>query len=334
LNSYDFLATLSVSDEGVVMIKKLLSYFVSFILFLLILPYFIPRDFSTAIPDQPYSNSVFFTTNDGSSLHGQLFLPEQTLKGKIIMIHGLGASSFSYRNNAPYFAEQGYLVLAVDLPAFGYSSKARGIQHSQIQRADYLWQWLNNIDASFINQDAWHLVGHSMGGSTVLAMANQNPSATASMNLIAGAVTNNNPNVTWILRSPIGEWLKVALRYAIITEDRFASILESAYNQVPDAAAIKGYLAPLQTQGTPTALVEFVMSAQNVLITELNQNNIPLNLLWGEKDTWVDLEQIDIIASHAQVNVLHIFKNEGHCVHETSPDFNQILLNALVKSSN
>ncbi len=316
------------------MFKKILRYFLSFILFLLILPYIIPRDFPTAIPEKPYANSVFFTTDDGTRLHGQLFLPDQTIQGKIIMIHGLGASTFSYRNNAPFFAEQGYLVLTVDLPAFGYSSKERGIQHSQAQRANYLWQWLDDMDTLYPNDLGWHLVGHSMGGSTVLAMANQKPQSSASMNLIAGAVTSNNPNVSWLLKSPIGEWLKVALRYAIITEDRFASILESAYNQVPDQAAIDGYLAPLQVSTSPTALVEFVMSAENVLISELNQNNIPLNLLWGEKDTWVSTEQIDIIQSFAAVDFVYIFDDEGHCVHETSPEFNSILLNALVKSSN
>jgi 2-hydroxy-6-oxonona-2,4-dienedioate hydrolase len=316
------------------MIKKLFQYLLIFILFLMGLPYFIPRDFRTPIPDQPYVNSEFFTTHDGVSLHGQLFLPQNDPKGKIIMIHGLGASSFSYRNNAPFFVEQGYLVLAVDLPAFGYSSKASGINHAQKQRSIYLWQWLEHIDQRIDNDDAWHLVGHSMGGSTVLAMANQKPASTASMNLIAGAVTNNSNRLNaWLLDSPLGEWLKLALRYFIITENRFASILESAYDQKPDSSAVQGYLKPLQTAGTPRALIEFVKTAENVLITDLMDTSIPLNLLWGRNDTWVGVEQIDIISAFRRVNFVYIFEDEGHCVHETSPIFNQILLNALEKSN-
>ena len=42
------------------MLKKGLKIALFIILFLLILPNFIPRDFNLAIPEKPYANSEFF----------------------------------------------------------------------------------------------------------------------------------------------------------------------------------------------------------------------------------------------------------------------------------
>lgn len=309
------------------MLKKVLKTFLLFMIFLLILPFFIPREFEKPMPDKPYENSAFFTTQDGIRLHAQIFEPETELIGKIVMIHGLGASSFSYRNNAPYFAERGYLVVAVDLPAFGYSSKEPGINHSQVKRAEYIWEWLEVLDAKY-GYKAWHLVGHSMGGSTVLAMSNQKPEAVLSMNLIAGAVTQDISRSAWWIDTPIGEWLKVALRYLIINEDRFNSILVSAYNQTPSKEAVSGYLKPLQTQGTIQALLDFVKTSENVTIDELTAD-LPLHLLWGDEDTWVGVENIARIYELAEVDAVVRFEGEGHCVHETAPGFNEELLKLL-----
>lgn len=306
------------------MLKKILKYGLIVLIVLMVLPYFIPREFNTPIPDQPYVNSAFFTTIDGTSLHAQIYKPEGDLIGKILMIHGLGASSFSYRNNAPYFANKGYLVVAVDLPAFGYSSKSKDLNHSQVQRAAYIWEWLDKLDEKY-GDVAWHLVGHSMGGSTVLAMSNQKPASVLSMNLIAGAVTQEAARNPWFISSPLGEWLKVALRYLIINEDRFSRILQGAYNQTPSQEAVLGYLKPLQTQGTISALLDFVKTSDNVTIDELKVD-LPLHLFWGKEDTWVGVENITIIEKTVDVDALVLFEGAGHCVHETDPTFNEALL--------
>lgn len=309
--------------------KKLLKGFGLVVLAIVLMVYVIPRDFEKAAPEFPYENSVFFTTSQGIKLHGQFFDAKGESKGKILLIHGLGASTFSYRNNASYLSEKGYEVLAVDLPAFGYSDKSLNIDHSQVARATYLWEWLDTIDEGEGDNRSWHLVGHSMGGSTVLAMANQNPNKTATMNLISGAVTQDNPQIPWLLDSPIGEWLKVALRYFILNEDSFTSTLNSAYNKVPTVDEVKGYLAPLITQGSTYALVDFVKSADNVLISELNVKNIDLNVFWGTEDSWVLMDDIETIQAIYPIEDVVLFEGEGHCAHETASDFNERFLLAL-----
>lgn len=311
------------------MLKKILKALGLFIVALLIIVYVIPRDFDHEAPENPYENSVFFTTSQGIKLHGQFFNAVGESKGKILLIHGLGASTFSYRNNAPFLSENGYDVLAIDLPAFGYSDKSLDIDHSQVARATYLWEWLDALDKGEGDTRLWHLVGHSMGGSTVLAMANQNPEKTATMNLISGAVTQDNPQVPWLLDSPLGEWIKVGLRYFLLNEESFTSTLSSAYNRVPTADEVKGYLDPLITQGSTYALVDFVKSADNVLISELNVKNIDLNVFWGTEDSWVPMEDIETIQAVYPIEDVVLFEGEGHCAHETASDFNERFLTAL-----
>ncbi len=309
--------------------KKSYRVILIILFILLILPYFIPTEFNQSIPESPYPNSVFFTSSDNIRLHAQVYPNENVYKGKIVFIHGLGASSASFRNNAPFFAQQGYQVISIDLPAFGYSSKESGIDHSQVNRARLILEFLDYYDDENKLIDAWHLVGHSMGGSTILAMAEQKPNKVSSINLIAGAITEDTNSNKWLFYTPIGQWLKVGLRYFLINETQFTSFLESASAQKPSNEMVEAYLAPFKTKGTINALIDFVKTSDNFLIDEFTQKDIPINLFWGKKDTWVSVDTIEMIKKYVEVNSVELF-DEGHLLHETSTTFNQKLLDKLL----
>lgn len=309
--------------------KKTIRVILSILFILIILPYFIPTEFNQTIPELPYANSVFFTSSDNISLHTQIYPYENDYKGKILFIHGLGASTASFRNNAPFFAQQGYQVISIDLPAFGYSSKESGIDHSQVNRARLIWEFLDYYDVENNLNGKWHLVGHSMGGSTVLAMAEQNPNKVNTINLIAGAVTQETNSNKWLFYTPIGQWLKVLLRYFLINEKQFTSFLESASGQKPSKEMVEAYLTPFKIKGTINALIDFVKTSDNFLIDEFTQKDIPINLFWGKKDTWVSVDTVGIIKKNVQVNSVELF-DDGHLLHETSSAFNQKLLDKLI----
>lgn len=311
--------------------KKALKIIGFLLLFLLIIPYFIPRDFNNEIPEKPFSNSRFFTVDETIQIHTQIYPNQNEYKGKVVLIHGLGASTSSFRHNAPYLSEQGFYVVSIDLPAFGYSSKDRGIDHSQVNRSRMIWEVLNQIDQENLNLDPWHLVGHSMGGSTILAMAESEPTKVKTLNLIAGAVTTDTSNSSWWINTPLSEWLKIALRYYLISDKQISSILESASLKTPSFDDIKFYIEPLKVKGTINALIDFVKTSDNFLISELSPTDIPINLFWGKKDTWVSVDSIDEIKKYVEINSIVLF-DEGHLVHETSIDFNNKLLELLINS--
>jgi len=306
--------------------KSLLVLFI----FLLILPYFIPTDYSKSVPQQPYENSVFFTTQSGLRLHTQIYPAVGEEKGKILLIHGLMASTFSYRNNSSFLSAQGYTVIAVDLPGFGYSDKPNDLRYTQINFAGFLWELLDDYDLKHASDSPWHLVGHSMGASTPLAMALLKPQAIKDITMIDGAVTQNSTNSSaWLMGTPVGAWLKVALRYFLFNEGTFKRLLTDASQGEVSDETIQGYLNPVTTKGSINGLLQFVKTAKNVSIDQVKTLNLKINLIWGSKDTWVPVQAMEEIESIVSINKTHVFPNAGHLPHETEADFNQVLLSML-----
>ncbi len=311
------------------MIKKILKAFLFLLIFLMILPYFIPTDYSKKAPDKPYENSVFFTTESGLRLHTQVSYAVGEEKGKILLIHGLMASTFSYRKNIQFLSDQGYTVIAVDLPGFGYSDKPSDFKYTQVNFASFLWEMLDDFDAQNNSQSAWHLVGHSMGASTTLAMALQNQSKIIDITMIAGAANQGSNSAGYLMDTPIGAWLKVALRYFLLNEKNFSNLLKDVYQKEVPQEAVDGYLEPVLIKGTINGLLQFVKTSRNVTIDEVKGLNLKINLIWGGKDTWVPVENMQIIQETVTVAQTYIFDDAGHTPHETESGFNEVLLNMI-----
>lgn len=308
------------------MIKKILKGLLIIVLFLLIIPYFIPTDYSTIAPDQPYENSVFFTTESGLKLHTQFLAAQGEEKGKVLLIHGLMASTFSYRKNMQFLSEQGYTVIAVDLPGFGYSDKPSDLKYTQVNFAKFIWEMLDDYDQKHNSQSGWHLVGHSMGASTTLAMAIQNQSKIIDITMIAGAVNQGSNSARFLMGTPVGAWLKVALRYFMLNEKNFNNLLKDVYQKEVPQEAVDGYLTPVLTKGTINGLLQFVKTSKNVTIDEVKDLNLKINLIWGGKDTWVPVENMQIIQDTVTVLQTYVFDEAGHTPHETEIEFNDVLL--------
>ncbi len=305
--------------------RKILRISLGTFLVMLIVPYLIPLSTSNKIPSLPYPDSAFFSTFDHVSIHYRLSNPI-AIKGKILLVHGLAASTFSFRNNIAALVGAGYQVLAIDLPAFGYSDRKGGLVHSQVNRAKWLWELIDKIDADSGDTKAWNLLGHSMGASTILAMDNQKPMSVISLVMIDGAVTQDNMSIPLLFETPIGQWLKVYLRYGALNRNNFEKLLSSAYAKPADDAAVEGYLAPLLIDKSASALVDFVKTSKNINIQDWKYPKTPLLVTWGEADTWVKPIAIAKIREAALDLQVTLFPGQGHCPHETDAGYNDVLL--------
>lgn len=303
------------------------------LLVLSLIPYAIPLPAGTPVDTPPFEESVF-TLIDGVNLHYRIWIPE-TVSGKVLLIHGLGGSTFSWRHNIQPLVEAGFLVTAVDLPGFGYSSRQKGVDHSQENRSDLIWKLLKTIDLSLENEAAslpWDLAGHSMGGGTVAAMALQYPSRTASLIFVAGAVYRRPSEAFSSLLSfpPAGRWLKVAAHYYFLTPERIKGFLASAYGEEPSPHAVEGYLAPLAIQGTATSLIDMVLTAKEIPPGAIGNIASPALLIWGVDDRWVPLEAGQRLAKDLPNAQMVIIPATRHCPMETEPEeFNELLLRFL-----
>jgi pimeloyl-ACP methyl ester carboxylesterase len=292
---------------------------------LILLLYVIPTDFSPLIPQSPYANSRFIPVGDNITLHTQVEDTDRT-QGKVLLIHGFMASTYSYRHVIPQLKAAGYAVVAVDLPSFGYSTKSTSAQLTQVNFATWLSTLLSTLDDEWNDDRPWRIVGHSMGASTAITLADRYPQHVESLTLIAPAINNQgNPSIGWLLYTPVGQGLKVALKYALLTPSNFKSLLSGAMGRTPTDDEVRGYLDPFQVRGAIDALVRYVQTAKNTTIDNVSFN-LPVYVTWGDQDTWVSVDNLLVIEEQLNVVGVKRYPTAGHLPHETEASFTSDLV--------
>ena len=317
-------------------LKVFLSLLVFFITVSTV-PYLVPVTTASSERDSVFPESAYAEI-DGILLHYRLWEPASaSVKGKVLLVHGLGSSTFCWRNNVEALTAEGYLVVAVDLPGFGYSDRKSGMDHSQENRSRLLWQLLDLVDQTMEPKDdgSWNLVGHSMGGGTVTAMALQNPGRTRSLVLVDGAVLINT-NFFGFLKyyPPVGRWVEVLGRNVLLKKAKVADFLASAYASTPSDADVEGYLQPLLLDGTEGAFADMMRTSTSISESAFKELAVPVAAIWGGKDSWVPPEEADRLKALFPDMSLDVIPDAGHCCMETHPAlFNRYLIEALDKAA-
>lgn len=294
-----------------------------------LLPYLIPLPKPDGVQNRIFDNSRYATV-DGTSLHYRVWESSRPI-GKILLVHGLAGSTFSFRMNIQPLVDAGYRVVAVDLPGFGYSSRARKMNHSQETRADLLWDLLDKLDVEYADNGKWHLLGHSMGAGTVTAMTFEQEARVESLIYVDGAVVpGSGRNIAALAYPPVQRWFQVVGRYVLLTESRIRQLLGSAYGSPATDEDLIGYLAPLKQPGTEGTFVDMVMTSSEIDQDQLGKIKVPVTGIWGANDTWVPVGNAHELEKLMQGFKLHIVADAWHCPMETKPEaFNEILLGAL-----
>ena len=84
-----------------------------------------------------------------------------------LMLHGFGASSFTWRHWAPRLAEYGR-VLCVDYKGFGAAPKTANTRYRPADQAKLIVQLIDQLELEHVT-----LVGHSLGGGIALLTAKE-----------------------------------------------------------------------------------------------------------------------------------------------------------------
>lgn len=316
---------------------KLIRRILGWILILFFLFSVIPYGIGVSLPPRdlralPFPESSFAVIA-GTPVHYRLWQPEGDAALGVLFVHGLGGSTFSWEETARRLQQEGYLVMAVDLPGFGYSSRDPAFDHSQENRARLLWGLLDEFGGSGLSPTTgWVLAGHSMGGGTVAAMAMERPRETKGLILAAGALFDNNPGAARRLLAypPLRRWLAVVAQNILLREERLKSFLASAYGRPPTEAELAGYFDPLKEPGTALGLAGLVRRAKSRDPAGLLSYEGPSLAIWGEDDAWVRVEQIERIRTYLPRLAAEIIPGAAHVPMETHPEeFNLRLLSFL-----
>jgi len=236
-------------------------------------------------------------------------------RGSLLLIHGLGGSTFSWHVVAPPLARAGYEVYAIDLPGFGLSPAADTLDLSRggyaAIAADF-WQAVEPPAPHF-------LVGHSMGGGIVTQMVGEEYLEPEGLILLAPALQNGGGGswtriFGWRPVRQFGGWFMSTF---FLSEKRVYSILESAYGREPSTLEFQAYYEPLLREGALATLLK--MTADNRRSPAVLPEKIEIRtlFLWGADDTWVappcSVEELKTFSRYS----LKIIPEGGHLIAET-----------------
>ena len=289
-----------------------------------------------------------FVTVDGLSTY-VLEKGEKT-NPPILLLHGWGASTFTWREQMTPLAEAGYRVIAFDRPPYGLSAKTgTNIPYSPNALADFTAHFM---DALKIQKAI--LIGQSQGGGVIGYFAvkyperveklvlvsaalrptdDPNPAASGGTGSRVGGALGLPPFVNTLLGFPsFGRWAQIGIR-SFVTPDFSTNILKSAYHDpkfmTPEVAA--GYSKQLKVVGWDEALLGQLKgsstTAEPITAAQISAIAVPVMIAWGQDDTWVPMSVGERLHQLLPKATYVTYPNAGHLVHEEVVDaFNTDLL--------
>lgn len=239
-----------------------------------------------------------------------------------LLLHGYGASSFTWRTWAPFLATRGR-VLLVDMKGHGRAAKPRDERYAPADQADLVLRLVLESDIERLT-----LVGHSMGGGVSLYVALGLRDAGQAhrlrrLVLVAGAAYRQRlPPFVTLARHPR---FTGAVLATLGPEFLIAQALRSVYFDRSEITGeqVRGYAAPWHDHDTRRALLT---AALQVLPPDLDrlsarypEIDVPTLLLWGRHDRAVPLWVARRLASALPNSTLHVIERCGHMPAEERP---------------
>ena len=236
----------------------------------------------------------------------------------ILLLHGFGGSTFSWRDSFPKLAET-HRVIALDLFGFGYTERPRRLRHySRRGQLDLILGVLDHLGVPKA-----HVIGHSYGGGLAMTLAAQHPDRVRSLVLVDSTAPNwaisRRRNLAEI--SPL-TWLFVrgfALRPATVR-----NALERSWYDDSEVTEdiVEGYLERLRIQGAARAYRGLTVPMEHeseddlVLVQDLTQ---PTLVIWGAEDELIPVEDGRLAAEQMRDSRFVVIERSGHSPMEEKP---------------
>jgi len=251
-----------------------------------------------------------------------------------ILLHGFGASLFSWHEVTMPLAEYG-TVIAYDRPAFGLTERPmEQVGESPYSQDAQVELVVGLMDALDVDQAI--LVGNSAGGTIAMLTALKYPGRVQSLILVDPAVYAGGGAPAWVrplLGTPQMRHLGPLIARQLQT--RGTEIIKTAWHDPSKITPeiLEGYQKPLRVENWDKALWELTLaSSESKFAERLNEFNMPVLVITGDDDRIVPTEQSIRLADEIPNAELVVIEQCGHLPHEEQPDkFMQAVTNYLTE---
>lgn len=252
-----------------------------------------------------------------------------------VLLHGFGASTFSWRSVADQLAELGQ-VIAYDRPGFGFTPLTSLDHEVDPYSLAGQVELLRQVITSEAKGRKVVVIGHSAGGLIATEFALRYPNLLNALILESPAIWREPPRLAALgraLRLPTVE------RYVTKLISRGTNvgikILEQAYfdkAKLTDSV-YAGYCAPLNREDWPIALWRFMTADHsNQVRKNLWRLELPVFVITGDQDQIVKVEDTFKVAERIVGHSINLVSNTGHIAHEERPeDFMRVVRGFLAK---
>jgi pimeloyl-ACP methyl ester carboxylesterase len=251
----------------------------------------------------------------------RLYVEEQGKGAPVLLIHGFGASTYTWRHVAPELAKT-HRVIAVDLKGFGQSDKPFDSRYSVFDQAELLAQLIEDKDLRSLT-----LVGHSFGGGIALLLALEanerlEGRITKLVLLDSIAYPQNIPVFFRLLDVPLVSHLGVRMVPPSV-QTRVALKIAYFDDSKIDEDEVDAYAAPLKTAAGTHAII---YSARQIVpdgLAEISERyktiELPTLILWCDHDRIVPLEVGLKLRRTLPNSTLRLVEECGHMPQEEQP---------------
>jgi pimeloyl-ACP methyl ester carboxylesterase len=251
----------------------------------------------------------------------KLFYTDQGEGPPLLLIHGFGTNTYTWRHLAPDLARD-HRVITVDLKGFGKSDKPLDERYSAADQADLLAQMIEERNLRDLT-----LIGHSYGGGIALLLALQDDNRVkgriAKLVLLDTiAYPQSVPAFFKMLDMPVVSQIGVR---AVPSSFQVQVALKIAYfdDDKIDEEEVDAYSEPLETAAGKHAMIH---SARQIVPPDLESISaryksieLPTLILWCDHDRIVPLDVGLKLRRTMPNSKLRIVSECGHMPQEEQP---------------
>ncbi len=239
----------------------------------------------------------------------------------LILIHGLGASSYTWHKIAPQLART-YRVIAIDLKGFGESDKPLDARYSIFDQARLIEDYITRNKLRGAT-----LIGHSYGGGVALAVALKLRDAGAyriKKLVLIDSIAYRQPLPIFfqLLKTPVIGEIGLSLVPPEVQMERALSIAYYEDSKVTEET-VKTYASALHSEGGRHALLYTINNLDPAQADEVSKHykelTLPALVLWCDHDKIVPLRIGKRLIQDLPNARIDVIEDCGHIPHEEQP---------------